>query len=290
MSRLVKQIEPFEILSFRLLTQFCIVNLDKSSQILLAMRKSKELAMQIWLFSLAILTLISTSTKAQKAQSRMTKTSAAITMLVTFNVKPEQLEVFKTVLIEDAQNARNESGNITMELYQHKDKPNILYFFERWANQKALDGHFEKSYTKRVLELNRISLHNPMEILYLDDIYPLSKFELKKPLLTDSPVDLVVVFKVKAGMQERFIQQFQKSVTKSRPETGNIAFHFHTVEDDNTKFVLYERWRNQAALDFHFEQPYTKELFELFKMALDKPVEESLNFIVEIGYLKRSDK
>jgi quinol monooxygenase YgiN len=251
------------------------------------MKKTKKATIQVGLFALAILTLTSTNIQAQK---KMTKMNATITMLATFNIKPEQLEVFKIALTEDAQNARNESGNVTMELYQHKDRPNTLYFFERWTNQKALDEHFEKPYTKKVLELNKTALASPMEILYLSDIASLPKAELKKPLSADNPVDLVVIFKVKDGMQEQFIKQFQKSVKNSRPETGNIAFHFHTVEQDSTKFILYERWRNQAALDFHFEQPYTKELFELFKTVLDKPVDESLNFIIEVGYLKRSDK
>jgi quinol monooxygenase YgiN len=100
-------------------------------------------------------------------------------------------------------------------------------------------------------------------------------------------LSLVVIFTVKDGTQERFIQQFQKSVLNSRPETGNIAFHFYMVNESTTKFVLYERWRSQAALDFHFAQPYTKELFELFKTALTKPVEESLHFITETGFEKR---
>lgn len=212
-----------------------------------------------------------------------TEMRSQITMLVTFTVKPENKEVFKAALMEDAENARNEKGNITMELYEHKDKPSVLYFFERWHDQKVLEEHFEQPYTKKVLALNKTALASPMEILYLRDSAPLPKAELKKPRPEDTPVDLVVIFTVKEGMQERFTKQFQKSSINSRPEAGNIAFHFHSVEGEPTKFVLYERWRNQAALDFHFEQAYTKELFELFKTTLAKPVEESLNFIVEIG-------
>lgn len=56
-----------------------------------------------------------------------------------------------------------------------------------------------------------------------------------------------------------------------------MEFFFHTVPGDSTKFVLYERWRSQAALDFHFAQPYTKGLFEVLKLALAGPVEEYLN-------------
>lgn len=250
------------------------------------MKQNSKTIVQAGLLALAMITLTSINIQAQKKIPNM---KGPITMLVTFNIKSEQLELFKTALIEDAQNARNENGNVTMELYQHKDKPTTLYLFERWINQKVLDEHFEKPYTKRILELNKIALASPMEILYLSDIAPLLKNEFKHPLSTDNPVDLVVLFKIKEGMQKKFVQQFHKSIQNSRPEIGNIAFHFHEVQGDSTKFVLYERWRNQEALNSHFEQPYTKELFELFKIALDKPVAESLNFIIEIGHIKRSD-
>ncbi|MFZ4929074.1 putative quinol monooxygenase [Chryseobacterium sp. Mn2064] len=213
-----------------------------------------------------------------------------ITMLVTFNVKADQKEALRKALIADKNGALNEKGNISMELFEHKDKPNTFYLFERWDNQKSLDEHFTKKYAKDVLELNKTALTKPMEILYLHDVSPLPKNEIKNPLSSDTPVDLVVIFKVKDGMQETFINQFQKSIVNSRPEQGNIEFFFHTVPGDNTKFVLYERWRSQAAIDFHFAQPYTKELFEMFKSALEQPIEEYLNFINEIGYAKRADK
>ncbi|MEN7549939.1 putative quinol monooxygenase [Rapidithrix thailandica] len=206
-----------------------------------------------------------------------------ITLLVTFRVKPSEKELFKQALLEDVQYARKEKGNITMELYEGKDRPNTLYLFERWENQKELDKHFEQPYTQKVLKLNETALIEPMEIAYLDDLAPLSVEALPRPVYTDKMVDLVVVFKVKEGKQAKFIRQFRKSVQHSRPETGNIAFHIHSVKDDAVTFVLYERWQNQEALDFHFEQHYTKELFETFKEVLDRPVEESLRFITEIS-------
>jgi quinol monooxygenase YgiN len=222
---------------------------------------------------------------SQVATAQLNK-EGRITMLVTFNVKPEQREVFKKALIADRNGAMSEKGNISMHLYEHKDRPNTFYFFERWENQQALDEHFTEKYTKDVLALNKTALASPMEILYLDDIAPLPSSEIKNPHAADTPVDLIVIFKVKDGMQDIFTRQFQKSIVNSRPEPGNIEFFFHTVPGDNTKFVLYERWHSQAALDFHFAQPYTKELFEVFKLALAGPVEQYLNYVTETGYAK----
>lgn len=235
---------------------------------------------------LGIITLLifSSYANAQTDSTNPSKKSKdmSITMLVTFNVKSEYESQFKNALYEDLKQARKEPGNISMELYKHRDKTNVFYFFERWESQTALDKHFEKPYTKNILELNKVALTSPMTIDYLEDVAPLPKSEMKRPLAVDTPVDLIVVFEVKNGEQQKFVHQFQKSVEHSRTEPGNILFHFHKVKGKDKKYVLYERWRDQAALDTHFEKPYTKELFEIFKIALTKPVEESLNFVTEI--------
>lgn len=46
----------------------------------------------------------------------------------------------------------------------------------------------------------------------------------------------------------------------SRAEAGCIAFDVARSTDDPNTFVLYEEWRDQAALDFH----YKTEHFERF--------------------------
>lgn len=215
----------------------------------------------------------------------------SLVMLVTFKVKPEQREAFKAVLQKDAEGARTESGNTTFEFYQAKDDANTFFLFERWTNQAALDLHFTQAYVKNVLELSKTALAKPMEILYLNDLAPLAVKDFKRPngaeKSADKGVDLVVIFKVKDGMQERFTKQFLNSVKYSRPEAGNIAFHIHAVKGDPNAFVLYERWKSQQALDDHFAQSYTKELFEMFKSALAKPVEESLIFINNLALSAR---
>ncbi|SEL83251.1 Quinol monooxygenase YgiN [Parapedobacter koreensis] len=212
----------------------------------------------------------------------MSTVNERITLLVTFHVKADHKEALKNALISDRYGALSEPGNISMSLYEHSDKPDILYLFERWDSRKSLDEHFTKKYAEDVFALNKTALIKPMEILYLHDIAPLPKNEIKAPFSTDTPVDLVVIFKVKDGMQDTFLKQFEKSIAHSRPEAGNIQFFLHTVPGDDKTYVLYERWRSQEAIDFHFAQPYTVELFDMFKSALEQPIEAYLNFITEI--------
>lgn len=215
---------------------------------------------------------------ADKADAKSPNAAEQIDMVVTFTVKPDAKARFKQALLDDLKNARKESGNVLMELYEAKDNPNTLYFYERWKNQAALDAHFEQPYVKAVLELSKTALTTPMQITYIEDLAPLGIERIARTL-TGEEVDLFVFFEVKDGEQERFKKQFEKSVKNSRPEAGCIAFHIHKVKGNETQFVLYERWKNQTAFDFHLAQSYTKELFEMFKIALAKPVDQSLVFL-----------
>jgi quinol monooxygenase YgiN len=204
-----------------------------------------------------------------------------ISMLVTFRVKSEMQDNFKQALLNDLIHAREESGCISMDLFADKADSNTLFFFERWQDQTALDNHFSQPYTQEVLVLAETALVSPMQILYLTDLAPLPLEDIKRSIGNEG-VDLIVIFEVKDGMQERFQAQFLNSVHYSRPEPGCIAFHIHAVKGSSNTFVLYERWENQAAFDFHLAQPYTQELFESFKDTLAKPVEECLIYISDL--------
>lgn len=219
---------------------------------------------------------------AQSPSTTSLMSNQLVTMLVTFKTKPEMHNAFKQALMDDVLNARQESGCITMELFAAKNDPDTLFFFERWQNQADLDYHFVQSYTKAVLELAETALISPMEILYIEDLAPLTTEKMQGSGHEEDGVDLVVIFEVKEESQERFKAQFLNSVKYSRSEPGCIAFHIHAVRGDNSKFVLYERWKHQEAFDFHLAQSYTKELFASFNATLAKPVEEGLIFICEL--------
>lgn len=42
---------------------------------------------------------------------------------------------------------------------------------------------------------------------------------------------------------------------ETRKEAGNICYRLHTA-DDPDEFIIYEQWRDAAALDFHMQTPH----------------------------------
>jgi quinol monooxygenase YgiN len=128
-------------------------------------------------------------------------------------------------------------------------------------------------------------------LLLLSVVIALAVNQVQAQITASEPqeVALIVNFKVRSGQTHAFKKQWQKSVYWSRPEPGCITFSINQLKNDSLSFVLYEEWESQLALDLHFEQSYTKELFQVFDKTLDRPLEESLVFITNL-YPNKADR
>ena len=61
-------------------------------------------------------------------------------------------------------------------------------------------------------------------------------------------------------------------VDATRREPGCLQFVLHEGNDDGSLY-LYEEWTDAAALDRHYEQPYTRAVFESYDAWLAEPVD-----------------
>ena len=56
-------------------------------------------------------------------------------------------------------------------------------------------------------------------------------------------------------------------------EAGCREFVLHEARDGSGKLFLYETWDNEAALEAHYAQPYTRSVLERYKDWLAAPVQ-----------------
>jgi quinol monooxygenase YgiN len=98
-------------------------------------------------------------------------------------------------------------------------------------------------------------------------------------------VKMIVRFQVKPALIEAFKQRFIRHVESSRKEPGCVTFNLYQSKKNPQIYWLYEIWKDQAALDFHFAQDYTKDTFVFLKESLEVPVEEGLYYLTEIAPL-----
>ena len=82
--------------------------------------------------------------------------------------------------------------------------------------------------------------------------------------LEDKPFTLIVRLKVKPGMEAKMEGAARKAEKATRSEKGNLAYEFHRDVDNKGEYVLFERWKNVAALQAHFKEDHTKTILALF--------------------------
>ncbi len=75
-------------------------------------------------------------------------------------------------------------------------------------------------------------------------------------------ITIVVPIFANVGKEKELKAAIEKCAEQTRKEIGNVCYKLHVAFDNQAHFVIYEKWQNQAALDFHMEQPYLKELLE----------------------------
>jgi quinol monooxygenase YgiN len=85
------------------------------------------------------------------------------------------------------------------------------------------------------------------------------KSRLKNP---DKPFTLIVRVQVKEGAGKQFEAAFAKAITATRKEKGNLAYELNRDTQDPSRYLVYERWKDLAALEAHLKTPHILALFE----------------------------
>ena len=73
---------------------------------------------------------------------------------------------------------------------------------------------------------------------------------------------VVVLYEAKAkpGKEAELRAMLVAGVTGSRHDEGNVSYELHEVAGDPTRFVLYEQWIAEEALQAHLETPPLQKL------------------------------
>jgi len=67
---------------------------------------------------------------------------------------------------------------------------------------------------------------------------------------------MCIDIRVKPEFREQFIKASRENHLGTRSEPGNLRFDVLQTADDADRFMLYEVYRDQAALEAHQKQPH----------------------------------
>jgi autoinducer 2-degrading protein len=72
----------------------------------------------------------------------------------------------------------------------------------------------------------------------------------------EGAVCLNVMYTIQAGHEDEAVDDLRKLAAETRKEPGNALFLIHRSVEDPRKFLIYEQYRSQAALDTHLAKEY----------------------------------
>jgi quinol monooxygenase YgiN len=111
-----------------------------------------------------------------------------------------------------------------------------------------------------------------------DSIVAFIKGRLKDP---DKPFTLIVGLKVKKGMGSKLESAFARASKATHKEKGCLAYDLHRDTQEPTRYLVYERWKNVAALRKHLQTAHTKALLkEVDKLSASPP---EVQVLVPVG-------
>ena len=80
---------------------------------------------------------------------------------------------------------------------------------------------------------------------------------------------MTVQFKVKEGKEKAFEEAFAPAVAGTRKEPGCLAYFLNQDGDDPSTFLVFERFKNVAALESHAKTPHVAEVLKKITPLLD---------------------
>jgi quinol monooxygenase YgiN len=82
---------------------------------------------------------------------------------------------------------------------------------------------------------------------------------------------VIVLAKVRPGKEEDARSALAATAASTRQEPGCLQYDLHVDLSDPGSLAIYERWRDQAALDAHMKMPYVQSLFARLPELLSEP-------------------
>jgi quinol monooxygenase YgiN len=77
--------------------------------------------------------------------------------------------------------------------------------------------------------------------------------------MTEGPIILTVHFEAVPGREEDLARELVALVEPTLKEAGCLAYELHVDPENHGKFMFFEKFADQAALDFHVNTSHFKK-------------------------------
>src|SRR5262245_2127795 len=87
----------------------------------------------------------------------------------------------------------------------------------------------------------------------------LVKSKVKDPA---KPFALLVTIKAKPGKEKELEAAFAPCIVATKKEPGCLAYELNRDPDEPTSYIMFEKFKNLAALEAHLKGEHTTQLFK----------------------------
>ncbi len=233
------------------------------------------------LFFLFFIFLFTGILKAQQSET--------VGKLTRFEVKAEYLDEFKEALSSYVTASISNDGNIMSEAYFEKENPSILWLIERWKNVKESEKFNSTSEMKKIISLSKKALTNPVKIIKVKDLEPLSKEEWRRASRKeDNQLTIMLFVDAKKGTQQNFKDVYHVAMPQFRSEPGVVTYQLSELENDPTQFVTYEKFRGDDAFQYHLKFPPIQPVIDYLNSSIkEQPFQKGIHNLIEFAPLIR---
>ncbi|MED4600931.1 putative quinol monooxygenase [Paenibacillus validus] len=98
-------------------------------------------------------------------------------------------------------------------------------------------------------------------------------------------IAFTATLKAKPGKEKELEEALIHMVSQVQNEEGALAYTLLRAKDDPGQFTFYEKYKDQAAWDFHDNTPHIRELREKFALLVDGEIK--LTHYEEIASIRR---
>ena len=217
------------------------------------------------------------------------KQQQAVACLTRYEVKPGYQEPFRKSVADYVSNSIVIESNIMAEAYYEKENPSILWLIERWESNSGWMKAKSNAQSKTVSRLAEMALVTPLKSFNVKDLEPISKQQWRRTAnTTDSQLTIMLFVDAKAGTQEEFKHVYHIAMPQFRSEPGVITYQLSQLEEDETQFVTYEKFRSNEAFQSHLNFPPIKPVIDYLNSSIKKlPFQDGIHNLIEFAPLTR---
>lgn len=209
--------------------------------------------------------------------------------LVRYEVKQSEMEPFKNALRNLVLQALSQPGNIMAEAHFEQDRPNVLWLIERWENPKAQRRFYKKPVAVTLQSLEEKSLLGAVRVIEMDDLMPLSKKQWRASAnKEEDPLVIMLFVDAQPGTEQEFRNRYEVAMPEFRSETGVVTYQLSVLRHDVTQFVTYEKFRDEAAFQYHLNFPPIMPVLDFLNHHIENPpFQDSVHRLIEFAPMNK---